>query len=117
MVMKWMAAVMVFLFCLVGIEIYRNMELVKAGYTLQKLESTWKNLEKQNGYLKQKLSSSLSLRSLESRARGDLGLGSPQEIRYIREDLLPAQSKSIPFPLRAWKGMKEMFGKLRNLLL
>jgi hypothetical protein len=117
MAIKWMAGVMIFLFCLVGLEIYRNTELVKASYTLQKLQSIRKNLEKENGYLKQKLSSSLSLRSLESRARGNLGLGSPQEIRFIREDLLQMESKSIPFPLRAWKVIKEMFGKLRNLLL
>jgi len=117
MAMKWMAAVVVFLFCLVGIEIYRNIELVKSSYTVQKLQSTRKNLEKENGDLKQKLSSSLSLRSLESRARGDLGLGSPQEIRFMREDLLHKESKSIPFPFRIWKGIKEMFSKLRNLLL
>ncbi len=115
--MKWMAAVMVFLFCLVGMEIYRNMELVKASYTLQKLQSTRKNLEKENGHLKQKLSFSLSLRSLESRARGDLGLGSPQGMRFIREDLLHRESKSIPLSFRTWEGIKEMFSKLKNLLL
>lgn len=108
---------MVFLFCLVGIEIYRNMELVKSSYDLQKLQSTRKHLEKENGNLKQELSSSLSLRSLESRARGDLGLGSPQEIRFMREDLLSMESRSILFPFRIWKGIKEMFSKLRNLLL
>ncbi len=112
--MKWAGAVLIFLFCLVGVEIYRGTELVKIGYTLQKLEGTRKDLEKQNGYLKQKLSSSLSLGSLESRARGKLSLGSPQETRFIREDLPRMESESIPLWLRAWKQMKELFDKLRK---
>ena len=114
--MKWVVAVMLFLLCLVGMEIYRNMELVKASYTLQRLESVRKELEKQNGYLKQKLSSSLSLGSLESRARGDLRLGSPEEVRFIREDLLPEESKFASFWLRAWKEIKDLFDNLRKLL-
>ncbi len=114
--MKWVAAALLFLFCLVGMEIYRSTELVKASYTLQKLEGARKKLEKQNGYLKQKLSSSLSLGSLESRARGDLRLGSPQEIRFIREDLPRLKSKSVSPWLRAWKEMKGLFDNLRKLV-
>jgi len=114
--MKWVAAVLIFLFCLVGVEIYRGTELVKASYTLQKLEGTRKDLEKQNGYLKQKLSSSLSLGSLESRARGKLRLGSPQETRFIREDLPRIESKSIPPWLKAWKQIKELFDNLRKFV-
>lgn len=113
--MKWVAAVLLFLFCLVGMEIYRSTELVKASYTLQKLDGTRKKLEKQNGHLKQKLSSSLSLGSLESRARGDLRLGSPREIRFLREDLPRIESKSTSPWLRAWKKMKELFDNLQEI--
>jgi hypothetical protein len=71
---------------LAGIEVYKHMELVRNGYTVQRLQSKIKNVEKKNGVLKRKISASLSLRKLEVYARERLNLGEPDEVRFIRKD-------------------------------
>ena len=114
--MKWVVAVLVFLFCVAGMEIYRSTELVRASYAVQKLQGIWKQLEKDNGHLKQKLSSSLSLTGLESRARGTLGLRSPRETRFITEDLRSPDERPVSFWLRAWNRVNQFISKFREVL-
>jgi len=63
------------------------MELVRNGYTIQRLQSKIRNVEKKNGVLKRKISTSLSLRRLEVYARERLNLGEPEEVRFIRQEL------------------------------
>ena len=63
------------------------MELISSSYTVQKLQSKIKNVEKKNGVLKRKISASLSLRRLEVYARKRLNLKEPEEVRFIREKL------------------------------
>ncbi len=64
------------------------MELIRNSYTVQRLQSKIKNVEKENGVLKGKISASLSLRRLEVYARERLNLREPDEVRFIREKLL-----------------------------
>ena len=64
------------------------MELIRNSYTVQRLQSKIKNVEKENAVLKRKISTSLSLRRLEVYARERLKLGEPDEVRFIREKLL-----------------------------
>ncbi len=82
--MKWVASLIIFIFCLVGLEIYRNTELVRASYTSQKLKGIRNSLVKENGSLKEQLSSSVSLGSLERKARGSLGLECPHDVSFLR---------------------------------
>ncbi len=63
------------------------MELIRNSYTVQRLQSKIKNVEKENAVLKRKISTSLSLRRLEVYARERLKLGEPEEVRFIRKDL------------------------------
>jgi len=63
------------------------MELIRNSYTVQRLQSKIKNVEKKNGVLKGKISASLSLRRLEVYARERLNLREPDEVRFIREKL------------------------------
>jgi len=63
------------------------MELIRNSYTVQRLQSKIKNVEKENAVLKRKISTSLSLRRLEVYARERLNLREPDEVRFIREKL------------------------------
>jgi hypothetical protein len=72
---------------LVGIEVYKHIELIRNGYTVQRLQSKIKNVEEKNGVLKRKISASLSLRRLEVYARKRLNLEEPDEVKFIREKL------------------------------
>jgi len=67
-------------------EVYKHMELVRNGYTIQRLQSKIKNVEEKNGVLKRKISTSLSLRRLEVYARERLNLGEPEEVKFMRKD-------------------------------
>ena len=101
--MRWVLVLIIFIFCFVGLETYRSTEVMKASYTVQKLKSTRNDLEKANGYLKQRLSSSLSLDSLENRARGNLGFISPQEVRFLGEEI----ASGNPIDTSLWRGIWE----------
>lgn len=68
-------------------EVYKHMELIRNSYTVQRLQSKIKNVEKENAVLKRKISTSLSLRRLEVYARERLNLREPDEVRFIREKL------------------------------
>ncbi|MFQ5834784.1 MAG: hypothetical protein ACE5HR_02525 [bacterium] len=85
--MRWFLLILVFVLGLVGIEVYKHMELIRNSYTVQRLQSKIKNVEKKNGVLKGKISASLSLRRLEVYARERLNLREPDEVRFIREKL------------------------------
>jgi hypothetical protein len=67
-------------------EVYKHMELIRNSYTVQRLQSKIKNVEKENAVLKRKISTSLSLRRLEVYARERLKLGEPEEVRFMRKD-------------------------------
>ena len=87
--MRWFLLILVFVLGLVGIEVYKHTQLIRNSYTVQRLQSEIKNLEKKNGVLKRKISTSLSLRRLEVYARKRLNLREPEEVRFIREKLPP----------------------------
>ncbi|MFQ6066653.1 MAG: hypothetical protein ACE5K3_05190 [bacterium] len=85
--MRWFLLILVFVLGLVGIEVYKHTELIRNSYAVQGLQSEIKNVEKKNGVLKRKISTSLSLRRLEAYARKRLNLREPEEVRFIREKL------------------------------
>jgi len=118
--MKWWLAVVSFIMCFLGLEIYCNTEMMDEGYLLQKLKAKKKTLEEENDYLHQKLSSSLSLSRLEQYARKNLGLVNPQEVRFLEERLSPPIKSSPPPPFSLKKEGKwlsrgiEYFKNLRK---
>ena len=77
----------IFAFFWGGMEVYHNTALVKNSYAVQRLESRIKTMEKENGSLKRKISSHLSLGELEDYARKELNLIEPRAIKYIKEEL------------------------------
>ncbi|GAI01746.1 unnamed protein product [marine sediment metagenome] len=84
--LRWFLLILIFILGLAGMEVYKHMELIRNSYTVQRLQSKIKNVEKENAVLKRKISTSLSLRRLEVYARERLKLGEPEEVRFIRKD-------------------------------
>jgi len=94
--MRWLLLIFVFIFGIIVIEIYQNVELVKNSYAMQRLQAEIKKMEKENNLLKKKLSSSLSLGRLERYARNELNLSDPYRVRLIKER--PLREKEPPPP-------------------
>jgi len=82
--MRWFAGIIILIFSFIGIESYKNIELVRSSYTLQQLQKRVEKMEKENLLLNKKLSSSLSLRNIEKYAREKLKLEVPIEVRFIK---------------------------------
>lgn len=82
--MKWFIAIIILIFSFVGIESYKNIELIKSSYTLQQIQKKVETMEKENLLLNKKISSSLSLRNIEKYAREKLKLDVPAEVRFIK---------------------------------
>lgn len=95
---KWPVAVIIFVMCCVGLEIYRNTEIMHKGYLLQKLKAKKEIVEEENDYLHQKLSSYFSLGRVEQYAREKLSLVKPEELRFLKERLSPPIRSSSPSP-------------------
>lgn len=114
---KWWLAVVSFIMCFLGLEIYRNTQMMDKGYLLQELKVKKKVLEEENDYLHQKLSPSLSLSRLEEYARENLGLSNPQEVRFLEERLsLPIKSSSPPpFSLKRESWLTQGIKYFKNL--
>ncbi|MEA1964611.1 MAG: septum formation initiator family protein [Candidatus Aerophobetes bacterium] len=96
--MKYLISIFIFIFFLIGIQIYKSTELMRISYKVQKLQSQIENLKKENGALKRSISSSLSLRRLEGYARKNLNLAEPREVRFIKTEPPIEEKKSFsPF--------------------
>ncbi len=87
--MRWVFLILSFFLCLLGLEIYHNIEIMDKGYLLQTLEKKKKALEEENSRLQQKLSSFFSLSELESYAREELGLVNPEKVRFLEKKFSP----------------------------
>jgi len=82
--MRWFIAIIILIFSFIGIESYKNIELLRSSYTLQQLEKRVEKMEKENLLLKKKISSSFSLKNIEEYARKKLKLEVPKEVRFIK---------------------------------
>ncbi len=112
--MRWGLLILIFVFIFIGIKIYRNAELIKNSYTIQRLQSEIRRTEKENALLKKEIFSHLSLRKLEVYAREKLNLTEPQEVRYIRERFSQEESESSRF--KVWNWIKELISPARKFL-
>ena len=83
--MRWFILILIFIFGIMGIEIYQNIELFKDSYAIQRLQSEIRKMEKGNNLLKKRVSSSLSLGMLERYARSKLNLSEPYRVKLIKE--------------------------------
>jgi len=97
----------IFVFVWGGVEVYHNTILVKNSYTVQRLESRIETIEKENGSLKRKISSHLSLRELEDYARKELNLKEPKAVRYIKKES-DGKKESPSFWIKIWNRLKEL---------
>lgn len=112
--MKWYLSIFIFIFAILGIQIYQNVELVRDSYNIQGLQAEIKRIEKENKLLREKISHSLSLRNLEKYAREKLGLSDPREVRLLRKRL-PSPEEEIPSEegSQTWKWLREWLEHLR----
>jgi len=108
--MRWLLLIFVFIFGIIVIEIYQNVELVKNSYAMQRLQAEIKKMEKENNLLKKKLSSSLSLGRLERYARNELNLSDPYRVRLIKER--PLREKEPPPSFGIRERLSHQFGRL-----
>lgn len=95
---RWFSLFLILVFCFVGLQIYRNTALMDRGYLLQKLKARKDDLIERNGYLKEQLTSRLSLSTLEDYARKKLGLVNPQKVRFLKQNFSPPKESPSPSP-------------------
>lgn len=105
--MRWLLSIVIFAFLWGGMEVYRNTTLVRHSYAVQRLESRIETIEKENGSLKRKISSHLSLRELEDYARKELDLVEPKAVRYIKKES-DGKKESPSFWIKIWNRLKEL---------
>ena len=105
--MRWLLSIVIFAFVWGGMEVYHNTTLVRNSYTVQRLESRIETIEKENGSLKRKISSHLSLRELEDYARKELDLIEPKAVRYIKKES-DGKKESPSFWIKIWNRLKEL---------
>jgi len=107
--MKWALLIFIFIFAVVAIQIYQNVEVVRDSYNVQKLQMNIKTLEKENELLREKFSHSLSLRSLEKYAREELGLSDPYEVKLVKQRSTSREEKmsSSRWIGEGWERFKE----------
>jgi len=105
--MRWFLLVVIFVFIWGGVEVYCRTALVRNSYAIQKFENEIEKVEKENGSLKRKISSHLSLRKLESYARKELNLVEPEAVRYIRKESGGEQKEAFPFWVKTWNWIRE----------
>lgn len=120
--MKWFLLILIFVFAVVGTEIYQNVELVRDSYNIQKLKRRIEKLKKENELLRVKISNSLSLKNLGRYAREELKLSNPREVRILkafREEKVKSsrQNQRKWSLLRGWPGqkLKFLFDGIENL--
>lgn len=106
--MRWFLSIIIFAFLWGGMEVYHNTTLVKNSYAVQRLESRIGRIEKENGSLKRKISSHLSLRELEDYARKELDLIEPKAVRYIKKESDREEKESSSFCIEIWNRLKEL---------
>ncbi len=115
--MKWLILGLVFIFGLVGIQTYRNVELTRYGYQEKKLEKDKEELKKSNEDLRRKISTSYSLGRLEGYAREQLSLTDPKKVRFLKKKSFPegeVSSKMQRFSFvstifrKMFKGLKKL---------
>ncbi len=111
--MKWLILGLVFIFGLVGIQTYRNVELTRYGYTIKKLEKNKEGLRKNNEDLKREISSSYSLGRLESYARKELGLTNPKKLRFLKKK--PLLEKEVSSTMRRFPFVSAILEMLKKL--
>ena len=104
--MRWLLSIIIFAFFWGGMEVYHNTALVRNSYAVQRLESRIETVEKENGSLKRKISSHLSLRELEDYARKELDLIEPKAVRYIKKE--SDGKKESSFWIEVWDRVKEL---------
>ncbi len=105
--MRWLLSIVIFAFLWGGMEVYHNATLVRNSYAVQRLESRIETIEKENGSLKRKISSHLSLRELEDYARKELNLIEPKAVRYIKKES-DGKKESPSFLIKIWNRLKEL---------
>jgi len=105
--MRWLLSIVIFAFVWGGMEVYHNTTLVRNSYAVQRLESRIETIEKENGSLKRKISSHLSLRELEDYARKELDLIEPKAVRYIKKES-DGKKESPSFLIEIWNSLKEL---------
>ena len=105
--MRWLLSIVIFAFVWGGMEVYHNTTLVRNSYVVQRLESRIETIEKENGSLKRKISSHLSLRELEDYARKELNLIEPKAVRYIKKES-DGKKESASFWIKIWNRLKEL---------
>jgi len=105
--MRRLLSIIIFAFGWGGMEVYHNTTLVKNSYAVQRLESRIETIEKENGSLKRKISSHLSLRELEDYARKELNLIEPKAVRYIKKES-DEKRESPSFWIKIWNRLKEL---------
>ena len=105
--MRWLLSIVIFAFLWGGMEVYHNAALVKNSYAVQRLESKIETVEKENGSLKRKISSHLSLRELEDYARKELDLIEPKAVRYIKKESY-GKEESPSLWIKIWNRLKEL---------
>ncbi len=105
--MRWLLSIVIFAFLWAGMEVYHNTTLVRNSYAVQRLESRIGAIEKENGSLKRKISSYLSLRELEDYARKELDLIEPKAVRYIKKEF-DGKKESPSFWIKIWNRLREL---------
>lgn len=106
--MRWFLLIVIFIFLWGAMEVYFNTVLVRNSYAIQKLEDDIDRIERENGSLKRKISSHLSLREVEIYAREKLNLIEPQQVRYIQKELDGKREKAPSFWMKIWNWVKEL---------
>jgi len=109
---KWFWLLVIFVLSLVGLETYHNIALMYRGYLIEKMRLEKKKLERERDYLREKLSSSLSLVRIEAYSREKLGFIDPRDVRFLKENFSPPEESSSPPP----SGIEGFFFKWLKLL-
>ena len=108
--MRWILSIIIFAFLWGGMEVYHNTALIRNSYTVQGLESRIETMEKENGSLKRKISSYLSLRELEDYARKELNLIEPKAVRYIKKES-DGKKEAPSYWMEIWERVRELFSR------
>lgn len=106
--MRWFLLIVIFVFLWGAIELYSRTVLIKNSYAIQRLENEIEKIEKENGSLKRRISSHLSLGKLESYAREELNLVEPQTLRYIRKESEKEQKKALSFWVKIGNWIRDL---------
>jgi len=106
--MRWFLLIVIFIFLWGAMEVYCNTVLVRNSYAIQRLEDEIDRIERENGSLKRKISSHLSLREVEIYAREKLSLVEPQQVRYIQKELDGKKEKALSFGVKICSWIKEL---------